>query len=57
MSTHIEEEHALTIIHRDHSGGRGRGRGSFRGRGRGQGRQSFGKAIMEYYNCHKLGHF
>lgn len=57
MSSHKEEEHALKITHGDQSGGRGRGRGSFRGRGRGRGRQSFDKATMECYYCHKLGHF
>ncbi|GKE90248.1 retrovirus-related pol polyprotein from transposon TNT 1-94, partial [Tanacetum coccineum] len=37
---------------------RGRGRGAFRGgRGRGRGRQTFNKAVVECYNCHKLGHF
>lgn len=59
MSSHVEEEHALKITHGEQSGGRGRGRGSFRGRGRGRGRgrQSFNKATVECYNCHKLGHF
>ncbi|RVW19207.1 Retrovirus-related Pol polyprotein from transposon TNT 1-94 [Vitis vinifera] len=57
MSSHEEEEHALKITHGEQSGGRGRGRGSFRGRGRGRGRQSFDKAIVECYYCHKLGHF
>lgn len=33
----------------------GRGRGSSRGRGRG--RQSYTKALIECYKCHKLGHF
>ncbi|KAA8532979.1 hypothetical protein F0562_032904 [Nyssa sinensis] len=57
MSSHVEKEHALKIIHGDQSRGRGRGHGSFRGRGRGRGRQSFDKATVECYNCHKLGHF
>ncbi|KAH1072811.1 hypothetical protein J1N35_025139 [Gossypium stocksii] len=35
----------------------GRGRGSYRGRGRGRGRQSFNKATIECFKCHKLGHF
>ena len=39
------------------AGGRSQGRGSFRGIGRGRGRQTFNKAIVECYNCHKLGHF
>ncbi|PRQ38021.1 putative RNA-directed DNA polymerase [Rosa chinensis] len=37
--------------------GRGRGRGVFRSRGRGRGRQSFNKAVVECFKCHKLGHF
>ncbi|XP_075481356.1 uncharacterized protein LOC142522083 [Primulina tabacum] len=57
MRSHEEEEHALKISHGDQLGGRGRGRGSFRGRGRGRGRQSFDKATVECYSCHKLGHF
>ncbi|KAL5763072.1 hypothetical protein ACOSP7_019336 [Xanthoceras sorbifolium] len=57
MSTHIEEEQALKVTHGDQSRGGGRGRGNFRGRGRGRGRQSFDKAILECYCCHKLGHF
>ena len=57
MSSHEEEEHALKITHGEQSRGRGRGRGSFRGRGRGRGRQSFNKATVECYYCHKLGHF
>ena len=28
-----------------------------RGRGRGRGRQSFNKAIVECFKCHKLGHY
>lgn len=56
-----DEEQALKVVTtREASGGteeirfgvRGRGRESFRGRGRG-----FNKAIVECYNCHKLGHF
>jgi hypothetical protein len=43
------EEQALKVS----NAGRGRGRGSSRGRGRG--RQS--KALVEYYKCHKLGHY
>ena len=38
MSSHIEEEHALKVIHGEQSGGRGQGCGSFRGRGRGRDR-------------------
>ena len=57
MSSHKEEEHALKITHGDQYGGRGRGCGSFRGRGRGRGRQSFNKAIVECYYCHKLRNF
>ena len=52
-------EQVLKVTHGDHSGIRGRGRGNYRGRGRGRGRnwRSFDKAIVECYNCHKLGHF
>jgi len=57
MNSHVEEEHALEITHGDQPGGRSRGCGSFRGRGRGRGIQSFDKATMECYYCHKLGHF
>lgn len=57
MTSHVEEEQALKITHGDQFGARGRGRGSSRGRGRGRGRQSFDKATLECYNCHKLGHF
>ncbi|KAL0416653.1 UNVERIFIED_CONTAM: Retrovirus-related Pol polyprotein from transposon TNT 1-94 [Sesamum latifolium] len=47
------EEHALKVKH-----DRGRGRGAYRGRGRGRGRAiSFNKETVEYYRCHKLGHF
>jgi len=28
-----------------------------RGRGRGRGRQPFNKALIECFQCHKLGHF
>ncbi|GAA0154574.1 hypothetical protein LIER_12516 [Lithospermum erythrorhizon] len=38
------------------SSSRGRGRESFR-RSRGGGRQTFNKATIECYKCHKLGHF
>ena len=55
MSSHVEEEHAFKITHGEQSGGRSQGRGSFRGRG--QGRQTFNRATVECYNCHKLGHF
>ncbi|XP_042944571.1 uncharacterized protein LOC122278449 [Carya illinoinensis] len=57
MSSHVEEEQALKITHGDFSGGRGLGRGNYRGRGKGRGRnnRSFDKAIVECYNCHKLG--
>ena len=39
------------------AGQRSQGRESFRGRGRGRSRQTFNKATVECYNCHKLGHF
>nr|DAD41107.1 TPA_asm: hypothetical protein HUJ06_015430 [Nelumbo nucifera] len=48
---------ALKVTHEESTWGRGRGRGFFRGRGRGRGRQSFNKATVECYKCHKLGHF
>nr|DAD39485.1 TPA_asm: hypothetical protein HUJ06_013808 [Nelumbo nucifera] len=54
---HKGEEQALKVTHEESTWGRGRGRGSFRGRGRGRGRQSFNKATIECYKCHKLGHF
>ena len=57
MSSHVEEEYALKITQGEQSGGRGQGCGSFRGRGREQGRQTFNRATVECYNCHKLGHF
>ncbi|XP_022989511.1 uncharacterized protein LOC111486570 [Cucurbita maxima] len=56
MSSHVEE-HPLKITHGEQSGGRSQGRGSLRGRGREQGRQTFNKARVKCYNCHKLGHF
>jgi len=39
--------------------GRGRGRTAYkgRGRGRGSGSNSFNKATVECYRCHRLGHF
>lgn len=36
---------------------RGRGRSIFRGRSRGRTSQSFNKATVECFKCHKLGHF
>ncbi|KAK0603477.1 hypothetical protein LWI29_005394 [Acer saccharum] len=65
MQGQKEEEHALKITNSEKVGGRneyrvegrGRARGSFRGGGRGRGRQSFNKALVECYKCHKLGHF
>ena len=57
MSSHVEEGHTLKITHGKQSRGRGQGRGSFRGRGRGRDRQTFNRATVECYNCHKLGHF
>lgn len=59
-----EEEQALKVTNSERVGrrdeyratSRGRGSGSFRG-GRGRGRQPFNKALVECYNCHKLGHF
>jgi hypothetical protein len=67
MKGHKEEEQVLKVMSEAREdvqfGGRGRNhggfRGSFRGRGRswGRGRQSFNKAIIECFRCHKLGHF
>lgn len=50
-----EEEQVLKVTHEDKTG-RGRGRGAGRG-GRGRERQTFNKATVECYKCHKLGHF
>jgi len=53
-----EEEQVMQMVADEKSGrGKGRGRsiGSFRGRGRG--RQTFNKAEVECFKCHKLGHF
>lgn len=49
-------EHILAISYNEGYGGRGRGRNAFR-RGRGRGRQSYNKATVECYKCHKLGHY
>lgn len=65
MQGQKEEEHALKVTDTERFGGRdeykfegrGRARGTFRGRGRGRGRQSYNKALIECYKCHKLGHF
>jgi len=60
MSNIVHEQHALKVTHGSQyagSTGRGRGRGNFGGRGHGCSRQSFDKATVECYNCHKLGHF
>lgn len=57
MSNPVHEEHALKVTHGNQYAGQGRGRGSFGGRGRGRHRQSFDKATVECYACHKLGHF
>jgi len=55
----VEEEQVMQAVTDDKSGrGRGRGRsrgGSFRDRGRG--RQSFNKAEIQCFKCHKFGHF
>jgi len=60
-----EEEHVLNIINSKNDRGRGeykfeeRGiaRGNFRERGRSKGRQPFNKALVECFNCHRLGHY
>jgi len=65
MKGHKEEEQVLKVMSEAREdvrfGGRGRNRGgfrgNFRGRGRSWGRQSFNKAIIECFRCHKLGHF
>lgn len=52
------DEHALnatTETERGRSNYRGRRRSYYRERGRG--RQSFNRATIECFNCHKLGHF
>ena len=50
-------EQVLKISHEDKAG-RGRGNDSSRGgRGRGRRRQSFNKAAIECFKCHKLGHY
>ncbi|KAL0288213.1 UNVERIFIED_CONTAM: Retrovirus-related Pol polyprotein from transposon TNT 1-94 [Sesamum calycinum] len=45
------------VTHGNQYTGRGRGRGNFGSRGRGRNRQSFDKATVECYVCHKLVHF
>jgi len=58
MTYQGEEKQVLQIINEDKGGrsrGRGKGRDFFRGRGRG--RQSFNKAEIECFKCHKLEHF
>lgn len=57
MSNTVQEEHALKVTHGSQYAGRGRGRGNFGGKGRGRRRESFDKAMVECYACHKLGHF
>jgi hypothetical protein len=69
MKGHKEEEQVLKVTggekfearEEDRFGSRNKSRGGLRGRGRGKGRgrgrQSFNKALIEYYRCHKLGHF
>ncbi|XP_073035741.1 uncharacterized protein [Primulina eburnea] len=52
------DEQAFKVFYEDRTRGRGRGGpGAFRGRGRGRGKQTFNKATIECYKCHKLGHF
>ncbi|GAU31303.1 hypothetical protein TSUD_315120 [Trifolium subterraneum] len=52
QEAHVEEQ-ALKVTSGGRGNGRGRGRNSSRGRGRG--RQS--KELVEYFKCHKLGHY
>ncbi|CAL9005605.1 unnamed protein product, partial [Prunus brigantina] len=54
---HTGEEQALKVTSENRFGARGRGQGAYRGQGRGRGRQSYNKATVECYKCHKLGHF
>jgi len=57
MENSQPKEQVLKVTHDDRSGARrGHGRGN-RGRGRGRGRQPFNKALIECFQCHKLGHF
>ncbi|MCH94588.1 retrovirus-related Pol polyprotein from transposon TNT 1-94, partial [Trifolium medium] len=49
-----DEEQALKVSY-GRGGGRGRGRNNSRG-GRGRGRQQ-NKDLVEFYRCHKLGHY
>ena len=58
MQNSQTEEQVLKVTYDDSTGtNRGRGR-DYRGRGRGgRGRQSFNKALIECFQCHKLGHF
>jgi len=58
------DEQVLKVTHDDRYGtSRGRGRGNSRGRGRGRGfgrgrgRQPLNRALIECFQCHKLGHF
>lgn len=55
MQSSQPEEQVLKVMH-DDKAGRGRGCGN-RGRGRGRGKQPFNKALIECFQCHKLGHF
>eukprot|EP00257_Ricinus_communis_P013312 XP_015570725.1 uncharacterized protein LOC107260781 [Ricinus communis] len=50
-------EHALKVSSEERPAVWGRGKSTFRGRGRGRGKQSFNRATVECYRCHKLGHF
>ena len=60
-----EEEHVLNIVNSENDRGRGeykfegrgRARGNFRGKGRNRGRQPFNKALVECFNCYRLGHY
>ncbi|XP_073263189.1 uncharacterized protein [Populus alba] len=54
MKSQEEEEQVLKVTNEDKAGRKGRR--AWRG-GRGRGRQSFNRAIVECYKCHKLGHF
>ena len=53
---HREDDQALRIYD-ERYGRRGRGRGNFRGRGNGRTSQTFNRATVECFRCHKLGHF
>jgi hypothetical protein len=52
-----EKEHVLNIINSENDRGRDEYKFEERGRGRSRGRHPFNKALMECFNCHRLGHY